>query len=1785
MCLLKYRCVLVVVLLVQHLTNVTAQNNGAYNLYLKSGTIVPLPSLELARKQPNNTLRVAAGDEVKFAIIQFFGIPEEPAVKQLKDAGITLLDYVPENAYTAIINGEPDRNALQAARVRAVLELEPEQKIQPALLGLNLPPHAIREAGKVDVRISYVKTMAADNVLKELGNHQIRLLSDALSAYQIVEARVAIDGLLALAGLPWVQYIEAVPPPDEPLNDKSEAGTRANVLTSALPGQRQLTGEGVVIGIGDSGNLTEHIDLSTRLISYTPESSYWHGVHVGGTAAGGGIMNEKYRGYAPRASIIKRTNSEIWKQASSLVRDFGLVITNNSYGGSVCPDYGAYSFDSYILDRQAGDLPSLQHVFAVGNSGLEGPCEGGIAGFGNVIGGSISAKNVISTGRTGPNSVIVSTSSRGPTQDGRIKPEIVAPGSSIVSTLPGNAYQGASGTSMAAPAVTGGLALLYQRYRQMNGGNNPKNMLMKALLCNGATDKGLSGPDFTYGFGSMNLLRSVSMLEKGQYFNGTLANQAKNGYEIAVPSNTALVKIMLYWNDPAPAVITGKTLVNDLDLKVVRLGGVEIQPAFPRAANPLAAAVPGVDSVNNVEQIVLDSPAAGTYVVNVAGKKVPSGPQEYFLVYDIIETSAVLTYPIGGERFTKGDVIDIFWDSYGNAISTYSVAYSLNDGASWTNLNTAVPAGANQLNWTVPDAFTTTAKVRITQNSTGVVKESAAFTIMGVPVITLSANQCESYAAVQWTAVSGATDYEVMRLQGHEMRSVAVTSDPKYVLSGLSRDSTYYISVRPRKNGIPGRRALAISRKPDSGTCEGIISDADLAVDAITAPAGSGRLLTSTSLGESQYVKVRLRNFDDQSVTQSFQIGYAVGGADAAVHWETVTSDVPANNYLDYTFIQPLDVRNEGSYPLTVVVKLERDQVATNNQKSVLIRQLANAPVSLPFMDDLESFQSVEVNVNTMGVGGTDRYDFAQERDLGRLRTSVEPGLAYSGTKAFTVDANSGNNSQYPTYLDATYNLAAYHADRDEIRLSFRYRLYASTSPAWPLRLYIRANDTDPWIQALESTIVPYFTKNNNYWLMSVEVSDLLKRNGKDFSTSFQVRWEQSFQYPAQTDGSTIDDIRLYTTTSDVEVARVNALAIPSCDSNGYQEYNVLIKNNGAEDCFRVPFEVLINDQLAHLAYVPVVRAGADTLFTFNFSSTQYLGSDRNVKVRVKKAFDENAGNDVSGTLAKAAQVISRFPYLEDFENGQGGWYLTEPSPLWVFGTPNTGKVKEAASGNNAWTTNLGGTRWSETISYLYSPCFAMSGMAQPALSFSASIDLAACAGGACDIAYVEYNVSGSTWMRLGGVNSGTNWYNSRQEGTDVWNVQDYTRWHVATVPIPNYFPGGYVRFRFVIRSKSAAGRAGIAIDDIHIYDSQAMVYFNTVPDNSTVSADVSGNDWVQFKLHNSLVAAINPHGQSLGQVSVKAFQNNGAMRIENKQYYLGKSFTISATQPDFTQPVGVRLYITDEECEKLIASPGKDRIVKPGSAYELAVTKYSGSNEDGDLTNDGSTAWTFYPKNTVRKVPYAQGYYLEFTTKSFSEFWFAKDFIGFGSPLPVRLAGFSATPVENTTRLEWRTAEEENASHFEIQRSADARAWTTLPLNTPAIGEGGHRYEAIDASPLAGVAYYRLKMVDRAAGTPERDHLDQAFAYSQIVSVDFAGKGNSPVVLFPNPVTDKLYIRSGNRRFSKVQLHSLLGTHLYTSAENQSVLDVAKLASGMHWVTIHYADGSQSSHKIVIVH
>jgi hypothetical protein len=143
----------------------------------------------------------------------------------------------------------------------------------------------------------------------------------------------------------------------------------------------------------------------------------------------------------------------------------------------------------------------------------------------------------------------------------------------------------------------------------------------------------------------MNLLRSVDMLSNNRYYISTINNGGNNPHSISVPANTAQLKVTLYWNDPAAAVFASHSLVNDLDLEITSPSTVLPYKIRYNTGNVNNNATQATDHINNIEQIVINNPVNTTYTVNVKGTAVASGPQEYFVVYDII--------PIETKLFTQ----------------------------------------------------------------------------------------------------------------------------------------------------------------------------------------------------------------------------------------------------------------------------------------------------------------------------------------------------------------------------------------------------------------------------------------------------------------------------------------------------------------------------------------------------------------------------------------------------------------------------------------------------------------------------------------------------------------------------------------------------------------------------------------------------------------------------------------------------------------------------------------------------------------------------------------------------------------------------------------------------------------------------------------------------------------------------------------------------------------------------------------------------------------------------
>jgi hypothetical protein len=273
------------------------------------------------------------------------------------------------------------------------------------------------------------------------------------------------------------------------------------------------------------------------------------------------------------------------------------------------------------------------------------------------------AKNILTVGAvydvpnyTVPNDVVMSSfSGWGPADDGRIKPDLVGNGTGLYSTIPGD-YDSYSGTSMSSPNVAGTLALLQQYYQDLNGcpdygsGSCPmRSATLKALVIHTAEEAGANdGPDYQFGWGLLNAERAAQVIKADKDFGGDFHIKERtlndaDTFNITVPSSFLELRATIVWTDlpgtPVEPVVlypTNKMLVNDLDLRIIRdSDALTFLPWVLDPTSPSNAATTGDNDRDNVEQVLIKNPTAGTYTIHVTHKGAltsppPSPPQQAF---------------------------------------------------------------------------------------------------------------------------------------------------------------------------------------------------------------------------------------------------------------------------------------------------------------------------------------------------------------------------------------------------------------------------------------------------------------------------------------------------------------------------------------------------------------------------------------------------------------------------------------------------------------------------------------------------------------------------------------------------------------------------------------------------------------------------------------------------------------------------------------------------------------------------------------------------------------------------------------------------------------------------------------------------------------------------------------------------------------------------------------------------------------------------------------------------
>ena len=1661
----------------------SAQDNQYPSVYLKSGLVSPVAN---AGRWLDSVHHLPVHTEPLEVLIHFSTLPTAAQKASLKQQGITLMDYVPDNTYVALVKPLAAKEAVMAAPVYSIIDIKPDWKADPYVWD-----NVASQKGTVQALISFYPGIDAAEIRQFIARTGGSVVSSPFEQYGSYKVSISGAKLHSVAQWYGVRYMSQVTD-IVPLDLQSRPAVKGNVaVASPLMGGYGLTGAGVTVGVGDNSSGIYHADINDRIVNFNPGPLSNHGEHVNGIVGGAANIDPLAAGMASHVQLIDHLYDLILPATGALYHDYNMTITNNSYEivEGNCGYAGTYDVYSQFLDTLSVQYPFVQHVFASGNDGSHN-CMPYPPGFATVGGGYQPAKDIIVVGSITDFLYQASDESRGPVKDGRIKPDIVAIGLGAYSTVGIDNYEWAAGTSMASPQVAGGLALLTQHYKELSFGVQPRADVLKTLLLNGAMDLGNPGPDFTYGFGVMDLNRSLQMMDNLHYTSNTIANGDSQTINITVPANTGQLKVMLCWNDVPASPVATKALVNDLDLSVSDPASSIYLPLVPdhTPGNVNNVATQQADHLNNVEQVTINSPAAGTYAVKVKGYSIPSGPQQYVVAYDFVPKAMQLTFPLGGEQLNNvnnpGDSLRVFWDATTDG-NTFKVEFSATGGVLWATLSDTIAAAERHFDFPPPAVNSGNCLIRLSRNNTGEVATSGKFAINTQPVVVADTAQCPGYINIHWSAIPNATKYYLLKKVGFYMQVVDSVADTAYSFTGIPLNTTSYVAVQPVINSMPAYRSVALSMTPNAGNCTLPVSAGDIMIDKIVAPQ-NGRMYTSSQFVATTFTKVQLRNLY-RAPCSNYSISYQVNSG----AWTSLTGSgpIPGNGTIVVS-IPGLPFEFPGTYHVLMAVhNLDlTDPQPHNDTLAFTVLNILNDSLDLttPFSDDFETMPVVSVNHDTVGMSPNGHWDYFNANDSGRVRSFVSDDITISGSRSMSLDDNQCAHAGSLNTFVGTFNLARYDTSSAEVRLDFDYLLHGTPKAAAGNIVTARGTDTAGWqpLYAYNLNAYPGFITH----VQSLSLTDALRASGKDFSSSTQVSFGQSdtslISAVSYGNGITLDNFKMYTVVNDAAMMSVVSPLPSNCGLPSPQPLVVQLHNGVNHTLYNVQVSYTLDGGTVYTDNIDSIAAKATIDHTFAQELAVPPGSTHTVNTWLNAAGDSYAANDsILSYHFRNSFIINVFPYLENFEQGDGGYFSDGFKDSWQYGTPATGKVYKAASGTKAWKTNLTGNYNNLELSYLYSPCFDISSLANPMLSFSAAMAIENCGPATlCDAGWVEYSYDGELWTKLGITGQGTNWYDS---SVDVWNNEGFTRWHVASIPLPVSAPGQVVHFRFVMSADPGVTFDGMSIDDIHVYDRKYAIY--PVAGVTVLSQNLSGNSWIDYTTGNQLLASVQPNGQDIANAEATLYRQDAIINPGATQYVMPRSYTVKAGE----QPAGntgMRLYLLDSEVVHELNDTGCASCTRAPDAYSLGITQYdhpgNANLENGTLTDDTGGVFTYYPYKDVKWVPYDQGYYAEIQAKPFSEFWFNDGGPTASFPAGVDYLYFTAYRSGRNVQAAWYSLIDTAVHLYTVERSLDKVVFDTVANVTPKILRAA-QYVITDTAAIANTdtLYYRLQwtMPDKA--------------------------------------------------------------------------------------------------------
>jgi hypothetical protein len=669
---------------------------------------------------------------------------------------------------------------------------------------------AVREAVRRGAKLPAVRLRVRDAAAfrqwagRALPQAQLRPAAGQPATLTI--SKLTASQLAALVASPLVEFVDV---PDRRAHDErllNGADLTVNNLRAVQRRYPALAGQGLVVSIKENPLDITDIDFRGRLLN-TPAGTQIESVHASIMAtliAGAGNSGPAGEGAARQAGIASSSYANLMPDANADLISLGVSVQNHSYGTGIENYYG---LEALGYDQQTRQLPTLLHVFSSGNVGTSASPDGvykGLAGFANLTGQFKMSKNSLAVGASDGLGQVATLSSRGPAYDGRVKPELVA--------------YGDAGSSDAAALGSGAALLVQQAYRDSQGGTLPPAALVKAALLNGARDVGRPEVDFESGFGQLDALKAVRTMLEGRYRAGSVGQGQEQTYALDVPAGTQQVKVTLTWTDPEAAANAAQALINDLDLTVLSPGGGTTWlpwtlSAYPSPDSLTRAARRRADHLNNVEQVTISLPAAGTYQLRVRGYAVPSGPQAFSLAYEVVAPRFEWLVPSAIRNVRPGQAATLRWD-YAGPAATARLEYRPIGRPAWRTITASLDPTRRAYSWAAPDT-TTLAQVRCVVGSQAYVSDT--FALARPPALRVG-YVCTDETLLTWPATPGATQYQVYRLGTKYLEPLQLVADT--LLRVLpAQNAGLYFAVAPVLGGKLAERSTIVNQAEAGVAC------------------------------------------------------------------------------------------------------------------------------------------------------------------------------------------------------------------------------------------------------------------------------------------------------------------------------------------------------------------------------------------------------------------------------------------------------------------------------------------------------------------------------------------------------------------------------------------------------------------------------------------------------------------------------------------------------------------------------------------------------------------------------------------------------------------------------------------------------------------------------------------------------------------------------------------------------------------------------------------------------